>query len=98
MLTSVQWFRQPVPVWCSTKSAENLMAIINGGALRPYNPKRRSLYLLSCGPRYAAAFWGQWSAQGQWVWRWKDWIDRGFVRRFSENPPKLAAHLMEDTT
>jgi len=77
--------------------AENLMAIIDGGALRPYNPKRRSLYLLSCGPQYAVASWGQWSAEGQWVWRWKDWIDRGFIRRFSETHPKLTSHLMEDT-
>lgn len=77
--------------------AENLMAAINGGALRPYNPKRRSLYLLSCGPQYAVASWGPWSAEGQWVWRWKDWIDRGFIRRFSETHPKLASHLMEDT-
>jgi len=77
--------------------AENLMAIVNGGSLRPYSPKRRSLYLLSCGPRYAVASWGRWSAEGQWVWRWKDWIDRGFIRRFSENPPKLASQLMEDT-
>lgn len=77
--------------------AENLMAIVNGGSLRPYSPKRRSLYLLSCGPRYAVASWGLWSAEGQWVWRWKDWIDRGFIRRFSEKPPKLASQLMEDT-
>lgn len=77
--------------------AENLMAIVNGGPLRPYSPKRRSLYLLSCGPRYAVASWGRWSAEGQWVWRWKDWIDRGFIRRFSENPTKLASHLLEDT-
>lgn len=77
--------------------AENLMTIVNGGPLRPYSPKRRSLYLLSCGPRYAVASWGRWSAEGQWVWRWKDWIDRGFIRRFSENPTKLASHLTEDT-
>jgi pyridine nucleotide-disulfide oxidoreductase family protein len=77
--------------------AENLMAIINGGVLRPYNPKRRSLYILSCGPRYAVASWGQWSAEGQWVWRWKDWIDRGFIRQFSETHPRVASHLMEDT-
>ena len=24
--------------------------------------------------------------QGAWVWRWKDWIDRRFMRRFSEFP------------
>ena len=37
----------------------------------------------SCGPRYAVASWGDWSAQGASVWYWKDWIDRRFIRRFS---------------
>ncbi|MBU0589227.1 MAG: FAD-dependent oxidoreductase [Gammaproteobacteria bacterium] len=63
--------------------ADNLLAMLAGGSLRPYTPKRSSLYLMACGPRYAVASWGQWSAEGSWVWRWKDWIDRGFIRRFS---------------
>lgn len=77
--------------------AENLLAIINGGPLRPYRPKRRSLYLLSCGPQYAVASWGRWSAEGQWVWRWKDWIDQGFIRRISANPQTQAPPMLEDT-
>lgn len=67
--------------------AENLLAVLNGCALQPYRPKRRSLQLLACGPRHAVASWGRWSAEGQWVWRWKDWIDRRFIQRFSETPP-----------
>jgi pyridine nucleotide-disulfide oxidoreductase family protein len=77
--------------------AENLMAIVNGGSLRPYRPKRRSLYLLACGPRYAVASWGRWSTEGQWVWRWKDWIDQSFIRRSSVNPNTQASRLMEST-
>ncbi|HEX7953695.1 MAG TPA: pyridine nucleotide-disulfide oxidoreductase, partial [Burkholderiales bacterium] len=57
-----------------------------GGATRAYLPRRYSLYLLACGPRYAIASWGRFSAQGAWVWRWKDYIDRGFVRRFEVKP------------
>ncbi len=53
-----------------------------GAALRSYRPKARSLYLLACGPKYAIASWGRCSAEGPWVWSWKDWIDRRFIRRF----------------
>jgi len=51
--------------------------------LTPYRPRAHSLYLLACGPRYAIASWGRLCFQGRWVWRLKDWIDRGFIRRFS---------------
>lgn len=63
--------------------AANLLATLRGGRMRSYRPRRHSLYLLACGPRYAIASWGRWSAEGGWVWTWKDRIDRGFVRRFA---------------
>lgn len=61
----------------------NLLAALKGGEPRSYMPRRHSLYLLACGPRYAVASWGRWSAEGIWVWYWKDWIDRRFVQRFA---------------
>jgi pyridine nucleotide-disulfide oxidoreductase family protein len=67
--------------------AGNLLAALHGGSMRTYRPRRHSLYLLACGPRYAVASWGHWSAEGAWVWRWKDHIDRGFVRRFEAPGP-----------
>ena len=63
--------------------AANLLASFSGGAMATYRPRRHSLYLLACGPQYAIASWGPFSAEGKWVWRWKDWIDRRFVERFS---------------
>ena len=63
--------------------AHNLRAAITGAALRSYVPRRHTLYLLACGPRQAIASWGGLSAQGRWVWRWKNHIDQGFVRRHS---------------
>jgi selenide,water dikinase len=48
-----------------------------------YRPQRRALLLLSCGRRYAIAQWGGWSAQGAWVWRWKNRIDRAWIRRLA---------------
>lgn len=63
--------------------ASNLLAALSGAPLLEYLPQRNSLYLLACGPRHAIASWGSWSAEGAWVWRWKDWIDRRFIRRFA---------------
>ena len=63
--------------------AANLVAALTGGNLRQYQPRRRSLYLLACGPRSAIVSWGNLSGGGRWAWRWKDRIDRGFIARNS---------------
>ena len=59
--------------------AENLKRAFQGESLRHYEPQARSLALISCGSKYAIASRGGWSAEGAWVWRWKDWIDRRWV-------------------
>ncbi|WP_210541866.1 hypothetical protein [Rhodoferax sp. PAMC 29310] len=46
-------------------------------------PPKNTLNLLSCGDHYAIATWGDYNAQGRWVWWLKDWIDRGFIKRYS---------------
>ncbi|RFC39004.1 MAG: pyridine nucleotide-disulfide oxidoreductase family protein [Candidatus Nitrotoga sp. CP45] len=61
--------------------AHNLIAAINGRVLKSYWPRKKSLYLLATGPKHAIASWGAFSAQGHWVWRWKDWIDRHFMHK-----------------
>jgi pyridine nucleotide-disulfide oxidoreductase family protein len=63
--------------------AHNLIAAVDGKPLIAYRPRRHTLYLLACGRNYAIASWGNWSAEGKWVWDWKNWIDRRFVRKFS---------------
>lgn len=62
--------------------AHNLRAFCSGQPLRAWAPQRRALYLISTGDRHALATWGRWSWSGRWVWRWKDRIDRRFMRRF----------------
>lgn len=64
--------------------AHNLIAMIKSKPLKPYRPRKKSLYILACGARYAVATWGSWSLEGSWVWYCKNWIDRRFIRRFSE--------------
>ena len=66
--------------------ADNLLAGIEGRALQRYRPRRKSLYLLATGPQHAIASWGGFSAQGHWVWRWKNWIDRRFMRKHTRSP------------
>ena len=62
--------------------AQNLQLMAHGLSVKPFLPQREWLNLISTGERYAVASRGQWSAEGYWVWRWKDWIDRRFMRRF----------------
>ncbi|MFH2090339.1 MAG: selenide, water dikinase SelD [Pseudomonadota bacterium] len=64
--------------------AENLRRSVSGLALRPYRPQQRWLALISTGDQHAVASRGALYARGDWVWRWKDWIDRRFMRKFSE--------------
>jgi selenide, water dikinase len=67
--------------------AENLRRAVSGQALLPYRPQRRWLALISTGGRHAVASRGALYLAGDWVWRWKDWIDRRFMRRFNQLPP-----------
>ncbi|MEG1834292.1 MAG: FAD-dependent oxidoreductase [Burkholderiaceae bacterium] len=63
--------------------AHNLIAAATGAPLKPWRPQKRALYLLSEGAYRAVGVWGPLVFEGEWVWRWKSRIDRGFIRRFS---------------
>lgn len=65
---------------------ENLRRSVREQSLLAYRPQRRWLALVSTGDRCAVASRGLLHAQGAWVWRWKDWIDRRFMRRFADLP------------
>ena len=62
--------------------AENLRRALAGETLLDYLPQRRALALISTGDRYAVASRGWFFARGRWVWRWKDHIDRSFMKRY----------------
>jgi selenide,water dikinase len=64
--------------------ADNLRLSVQARPLKPYHPQSSWLALISTGDRYAVASRGAVGFAGQWVWRWKDWIDQRFMRRFSE--------------
>lgn len=67
--------------------ADNLRRAAIGQPPLPWRPQRHWLSLISTGDRYAVASRGPFAFEGAWVWAWKDWIDRRFMRRFSEFPP-----------
>ncbi|MEX2239206.1 MAG: selenide, water dikinase SelD [Burkholderiales bacterium] len=66
--------------------AENLRRAVEGRALKAYRPQRRWLALVSTGDRHAVASRGGLGFEGDWVWRWKDWIDRRFMAKFNRLP------------
>lgn len=62
--------------------AHNLRAAATAKPLRPYRPQPVTLALISTGGKHAVAVWGPIAFAGDWVWRWKDGIDRRFMRRY----------------
>jgi selenide,water dikinase len=66
--------------------ADNLRRTLTGQPLRPFRPQRDALYLVSTGDRRAIGTRNGLTFGGAWAWRWKDWIDRRFMRRFKDLP------------
>ncbi len=63
--------------------AENLRRAVKGGTLKPYEPQRHWLTLISSADGRAVADKWCLSLEGRWVWWWKDWNDRRFVERYN---------------
>lgn len=59
--------------------ADNLLAYLKESVMKSYQPKSRTLYLLSCGDKYAIGSWGNVNLQGRWVWYLKKYIDKRFI-------------------
>src|SRR5205814_400770 len=55
---------------------------------QPFVPQRRYLSILGTGDGGAVATRGSWAIEGAWVWRWKDYIDRKWMRMYRDPPKK----------
>lgn len=64
--------------------ADNLRCAVRGVPLKPYKPQKHWLALISTGDKHSVASRGPIGFAGDWVWRWKDHIDRSFMKRFSQ--------------
>jgi len=62
--------------------ADNLRRHLRGEPLTAFHPQRTALALLATGDRRAIMSWSWFAAEGAWVWRWKDAIDRRFMARY----------------
>ena len=71
-----------------TPLAENLRLRADAQPVHPFVPQRQFLTLLSTGGKHAVASRGPIAFAGAWVWRWKDRIDREFMERFNDLPPR----------
>ena len=77
--------------------AANIAAFLRGLPLKQWTDRQR-LYIINTADGGAVAGWGEWSASGRWVWRWKKYLDQKFMNRFprpsadSEQESKTQTH------
>lgn len=69
----------------------NLRALLLGETLKPYTPQDDFLSLLALGEKTAAGSKYFLGFYGDWVWKWKDAIDRKFMQQFHQLPEIAAS-------
>ncbi|MBD3655527.1 selenide, water dikinase SelD [Marinobacter sp.] len=78
--------------------ADNLRRAALGQAPKPFHPQKKWLALISTGDKYAVASRGEFAHAGRLVWRWKDWIDRRFMKKFTDLPAMEESATLPDTS
>jgi len=66
--------------------AENLRRALLSRRLKPFTPQKTLLALISSGDQYAIATKSNWHFEAALLWKWKDWIDRRWMLKYTELP------------
>lgn len=78
--------RPKAGVWAvraGTPLAANLRRTARGRTPRPWRPQSQALVILGLGDGRAVAWRNGLAASGRLIWRWKDWIDRRWMRMYA---------------
>eukprot|EP00892_Ulva_mutabilis_P009870 jgi/Ulvmu1/7255/UM035_0042.1 len=73
--------------------ADNIRLFLTGQKLKPFKPQKDFLGLVSTGDCGAVATRGSMAFSGEWLWKWKDQIDRRFMKQFSEELPSMGVDV-----
>jgi selenide,water dikinase len=63
--------------------AKNIRNLLLGKSLHDFVPQREALYLISTGRRHAIGTRNGLVVEGEWVWHFKNWLDRRWVERYA---------------
>ncbi len=67
---------------------ENLQQFLLAKPLKPFAPQSQYLGLIGTGNKRAIASRGNFMWESPLLWYWKDWIDRQFMKKFSNSTQK----------
>ena len=65
---------------------KNLCRVLQNKSPKPYYPQKSSLALISTGDKFAIAARSFFELEGGIIWKWKDWIDRRWMKKYSSFP------------
>jgi selenide, water dikinase len=71
--------------------ADNLRRAARGRPLRRWRPQSQALVILGLGDGRALAWRNGVAVAGRPVWRWKDWIDRRWMRMYQKPMARMVA-------
>ena len=66
--------------------ARNLQCALSAEPLSAYRPQPSALAIIGTGDRNAVASWRECAAEEKWIWRWKEYIDRRWMRQYQPLP------------